>query len=87
MRRQHLRNKPFTILENPLLIHAALKGRKKILLKTPILLLRRINLWVVTYLDDILTMGQTIKETVISKDSIIFHLQHLGFVLNWRGPL
>ena len=57
MRRQHLRNKALTIFENLLLIYAAPKDRQIKFLKISMLLLRRINIWVVIYLDDILVMG------------------------------
>ena len=57
MRRQHLRNKALTIFENLLLIYAAPKDRQIKFFKISMLLLRRINIWVVIYLDDILVMG------------------------------
>ena len=64
MRRQHLRNKALTIFENLLLIYAAPWDRKIKFLKIPMLLLRRINIWVVTYLDDILIMGQMMEKII-----------------------
>ena len=50
------------------------------LLKIPMSVLRRINIRIVIYLDDILIMGQTMK--VSCPDTVIFLLQHLGFALN-----
>ena len=54
----------------------------KKLLKIPMPVLRRINIRIVIYLDDILIMGQTMDESLMSRDTAIFLLQHLGFVLN-----
>ena len=54
----------------------------KKLLKTTISVLRRINIPVIIYLDSMLLMGQTIKETLMSRDTTIFPLQHLGFIMN-----
>ena len=64
MRRQHLRNKALTIFENLLLIYAAPKDRQIKFLRISMLLLRRINIWVVIYLDDILVMGQMMEEII-----------------------
>ena len=44
--------------------------------------LRRINIRIVIYLDDMFIMGQTMEEIRMSRDTLIFFLQHLGFVLN-----
>ena len=52
------------------------------LLKKPMPVLRRINIWIIIYLDDMLIMGQTMEEIRMSRDTLIFLLQHLGFVLN-----
>ena len=52
------------------------------LLKIPASVLRRINIWVVIYLDDMLIMVQTMEEILMSRDTVIFFLLHLGFVLN-----
>ena len=55
-----------------------------ILLKIPITLLRRLNIRLVIYLDDILPMGRTLEEILMSRDALIFLLQHLGFVINLK---
>ena len=50
------------------------------LLKIPISILRRINIRMIIYLDDMLLLGQTMEETIMSRDTVIFLLQLLGFV-------
>ena len=60
----------------------ALKFSK--LLKVPIALVRRLNIRLVIYLDDILLMGRTLEEILMSRDTLIFLLQHLGFVINMK---
>ena len=52
------------------------------LLKIPIALLRRINVRIIIFLDDMLVMAQTLKETLQAKETLIFLLQTLGFVIN-----
>ena len=54
------------------------------LLKVPIALLRRLNIHLVIYLDDILLMGRTLEEILMSRDTVNFLLQHLGFVINLK---
>ena len=36
------------------------------------------------YLENILLMGHSIEEISMSRDIVIFLLQHLGFVINWK---
>ena len=38
-------------------------------------------------LDNILMMGQTMEEILMSRDTVIFLLQHLGFVLNMERSI
>ena len=52
------------------------------LLKMPISIPRRINIWIVIYLDNMLMMGQTLEEILIARDTVILLLQNLVFVLN-----
>ena len=52
------------------------------LLKIPMLILRRINIRIVIYLENMLIMGQTMEEIIMSRDTVIFPLQHLGFMSN-----
>ena len=52
------------------------------LLKMPISIPKRINIWIVIYLDNMLMMGQTLEEILIARDTVILLLQNLVFVLN-----
>ena len=52
------------------------------LLKTPMSVLSRINIRIVIFLDNMLIMGQTMEKILMSRDTVIFLLQHLGFALN-----
>ena len=51
---------------------------------TNIALPRRLNIRLVIFVDDILLMGRRLEEIVMSRDTLIFLLQHLGFVLNLK---
>ena len=52
------------------------------LLKVPIALLRRINVGMIIFLDDILVMAKTLKDIFQAKERLIFLLQNLGFAKN-----
>ena len=52
------------------------------LLKIPISLLRKINIRVIIYLDDMLILSYTIREAHMSQDTVIYLLQNLGFIIN-----
>ena len=54
------------------------------LLKILIAILRRINIRMIIYLDDMLLMGHSIEELSMCRDTVIFLLQHLGFAINWK---
>ena len=54
------------------------------LLKIPIALSRRINVRKMIFLDDMLAMAQTLKEILQAKETLIFLLQNLGFVINLK---
>ena len=41
----------------------------------------------VIYLDDILIMGRTMEEIITHRDSVIFLLENLGFVINWEKSI
>ena len=56
------------------------------LLKVPISVLRRINIRVIMCLDDMLLMGQTMEEILMSRDRTIL-LQHLRFILNMEKSI
>ena len=51
------------------------------LLKVPIALLRRL-IRLVIYFDNIFLMGRTLEEILMSRDTLIFLLQHLGFAMH-----
>ena len=53
------------------------------ILKVPISLLRRLNIRILIYLDDMLLMFQSIERLLIARDTVTFLLQHLGFVINF----
>ena len=46
--------------------------------------MRRINIGIIVYLDDILLMGRILEENLTAKDALIFLLQYLGFVTNLK---
>ena len=48
------------------------------LLKIPISLLRKINIRVIIYLDDMLILSHTIRDAHMSRDTVIYLLQNLG---------
>ena len=54
------------------------------LMKVPISVLRRLNIRLVIYLDDIIILGQTRWEIEVAKHTTIFLLQQLGFVINFQ---
>ena len=47
-------------------------------------MLRRLNILIIIYLDDMLLISRTIEETLMARDIVIFLLQLLGFVLNLK---
>ena len=55
------------------------------LLKIPIAILRQIQVRIIIYLDDTLLMSQTINGLEIARDTLIFLLQGLDFVLNLKN--
>ena len=54
------------------------------LLKPVVALLRRLGLRLVIYLDDIIVFSQTQEGILRDRDSTLWLLQHLGFVINWK---
>ena len=52
------------------------------LLKVPTSVLRRLMIRVIIYLDDLLILENSISEIFMARDSMIFLLHHLGFVIN-----
>ena len=57
------------------------------LLKVPISILRRLNVRLIIYLDDMLLFGENLMEIEMARDSLLFLLQTLGFVINWEKSL
>ena len=56
------------------------------LLKVPISMLRRINIRIIIYLRDMLLMGATVEEILMSRNTVIFLLQLLKSFWIWRCP-
>ena len=54
------------------------------LLKVSMTVLRRINIKIIIYLDDLLLTGHSLEELFMSRDTVIVLLQHLGFSINWK---
>ena len=52
------------------------------LLKVPISLLRKLNVRIVIYFDDMLLMVSSLEDLLVARDTLIFILQHLGFLIN-----
>ena len=52
------------------------------LLKIFIAILRRIQIRIIIYLDDMLLMNQTTNDLEIARDTLTFPLESLGFVIN-----
>ena len=57
------------------------------LLKFPIALLRRINIRIIVYLDDMLLMGRTLQGIMTGRDTLIFLLQNLDYVINLKKSI
>ena len=57
------------------------------LLKIPVCLLRKINIRVIIYLDDMLILSYTIREAHMSQDTVIYLLQNLGFIINIKKSM
>ena len=51
-------------------------------LKAPISVLRHLVIRVIIYLNDLLILGNSMSQIFMARDSEIFLLQHLGFVIN-----
>ena len=54
------------------------------LFKIPLSVLMRLMIGAIIFLDDLLIFGNTMDEILVAQDSVIFLLQHLGFVLNFK---
>ena len=54
------------------------------LMKVPISLLRCLSICLIIYLDDMLIMARSVQELIFHRDTVIYLLQNLGFVLNLK---
>ena len=54
------------------------------LLKVPMTILRKMNIKMIIYLDGMLLIGHSLDEIIMSRDTVIFLLQHLRFFINWK---
>ena len=54
------------------------------LLKIPISLLRRLQIRIVIYIDDILITASSQEEAKMGRESVIYLLENLGFVINYK---
>ena len=52
------------------------------LIKLPVSILRKLYIRIIAYLDDFLILGKTLEEAILSRDTVIYLLQNLGFVIN-----
>lgn len=52
------------------------------LMKVPIPLLRKLCIRIITYLDDMLLMAVSREELIIPRNTLIFLLKSLGFLIN-----
>ena len=57
------------------------------ILKVPLCPIRRLIIRIVVYLNDMLLLRRSIKEVLIATDTVIFLLQHLGFVINLKKSI
>ncbi|XP_057302862.1 uncharacterized protein LOC130637025 [Hydractinia symbiolongicarpus] len=54
------------------------------LLKIPMAVLRRLMIRIVIYLDDMLILGRSREEVLMARDTLIFFLQNLGFLIHLK---
>ena len=54
------------------------------LLKVPITVLRKMNISIVIYINDMLIIADSQQEMEQARDPPLFLLQHIGFVINWE---
>ena len=56
-------------------------------MKVPNSLPRRLNIRLIIYLDDMLIMARSVQDLIFHRDTVIYLLQNLGFVLNLKSVL
>ena len=44
--------------------------------------MRKLNVRIIIYLDDMLLMASSLEDLLMARDTMIFILQHLGFLIN-----
>ena len=54
------------------------------LIKVPVSILCKLYIRIIAYLDDLLTLGKTLEGRIISRDTVVYLLQNLGFVINLK---
>ena len=54
------------------------------IMKVPMSILRRLNIRSIIFLDDLLIFGSTIGETIQARDTALYLLENLGFVINLK---
>ena len=52
--------------------------------KVPVSILHKLCLRIIVYLDDFLILGETLEEAILSRDTVIYLLQNLGFVIDLK---
>ena len=57
------------------------------LIKVPVSILRKLYIRIIVYLDDFLILGKTLEEATLSRDTVIYLLQNLGFVINLKKEI
>ena len=55
----------------------------KKILRVPVTILRKMKIRLVTYIDDMLIFAKSQQELEMARDTVLFLLQNLGFVINW----
>ena len=54
------------------------------LIKASLSILHKLYIRIIVYLDDFLILGKTLEETILSRDTAVYLLQNLGFVINLK---
>ena len=53
--------------------------------KVPMAVLRQANIGIINYPNDMLLMGKTLSEIIMTRDTLIFLLQHLSFLVDLKN--
>ena len=57
------------------------------LLRIPITILRRLNIRMIIYIDDMLIIGSSMEEILMARDTVLHLLEALGFVINYQKSM